>query len=250
MFGLPLMYEMALAATLACLIAWLAGRALCKNREHELRTDNKKLQAAYAHLEKQQLNQHADTLQLSEHLHTEQLKSATLENKLSHTEHLLNTIQDEQQQTLTELQSLGTYRIRFEELEKAHDDQSRQAVNLTKTVTEYEAQCDQLRTSVQQLQQDKHIADEQHAQQQAALEALRQEQQTLTDETENRDALIARLKQHIAELQHEATEKDAMIEQLNTTISTYMTSVDSTNQRISGLLGTLPSAQHEQQTHV
>ncbi|QLQ31892.1 MAG: hypothetical protein HZT40_10170 [Candidatus Thiothrix singaporensis] len=51
MLGLPLAYEMALVAALACLISWLMGRALCKSKEHEERAAKQSLQTTNDHLD-------------------------------------------------------------------------------------------------------------------------------------------------------------------------------------------------------
>ncbi|CAA6809589.1 MAG: Unknown protein [uncultured Thiotrichaceae bacterium] len=211
MSGLPLIYELALVATLVCLISWLMGRTLCKSREHEERAAKKALQAANEHLEAQLLDKDAETRQLSESLLAEQQALSMLQQQHDNTAHLLTKVQTEHQQSLSQIQTLHAYRTQFEALEKVHDEQAKLTVSLRET-----------------LQQEKQEATELMARQ-------------LQEEKTNADNLSAQLRKQIATLQQENTEKDATIVQLNDKVSSYRASVDSTNRRISSLLDTLPT---------
>lgn len=243
MSDLPLIYELALVAALISLLSWLMGRTLCKSREHEERAAKKALQSANKHLETQLQVKDTEIQQQSVNLQTLQQELSELLQQHSNTEHLLTRAQTDHQHSLTQVQSLNAYQAKFDALEKVHDDQARQTVNLQEALRK--AQHDMSKTvaahesTLRELREEKTNADNLIAEQQSALQALQQKQQAMENEAGKQDALVVQLRKKVGGLQQAATEKDATIEKLKARINEYMVATDSTNQRISGLLNTL-----------
>jgi hypothetical protein len=212
MLGLPLVYEMALVFTLACLLAWVMGRTFCKSNEYEIRTINKSLQAANDRLECLLVKKDQDIHQLSQRMQAEQKTVTELQNLQKITENLFAKLQVEHQASLATIQELAAYRIQFEELSKVHDDQSKQVVMLQATIRQTQDEmaqtialgkqrCNVLENNVLQFTEDKHNTDLLILEQQAVLTTYQQKQQALENEINNRNECIAQLEKQHSKLQ-------------------------------------------------
>ena len=254
MLGLPLIYEMVLVVTLACLITWLMGRTLCKSREHEERAAKQSLQTANEQLEALLAKKEAGTHQLAEQLKTARQDMTALQQQHKTTANLLKTLQQEHQTSLTSIQELTAYRVQFEELSKIHDHQARQVVNLQEHLTQTQGEMAQaaalseeqrvvLHNTIEQLRQEKQDAETQIAEQQASLATYLQQQQILASKASNQDELIAQLREKNAELQETNDKQRGIIDALNEKVNHYLQSVNSTNHRISSMLETFPHPQ-------
>jgi chromosome segregation ATPase len=249
MLGLPLLYEILLVVTLACLIAWLMGRTLCKSKEYEVRAANKSLQAANDRLESLLVKKEEEIHQSAQRLQTGQKTMAELQHQQKTAENLLAKLQQAHQASLASIQELIAYRTQFEELGKVHDGQSRQVITLQETLRQTQderaqamtldvEQRNALETTIQQLQKEKRDDDALIAEQQVAYQ---QQKQTFEKEADNLNELMVQLKKHNAELQEANEQQREVITALNEKVNGYLQSVDSTNRRIASMLAAFPA---------
>lgn len=247
MLGLPLAYEMALVAALACLVSWLTGRALCKSKEYEERAAKQSLQTAKDHLDALLAQKDGELQQWAERLRTEQQATAGLQHQYDAAVAELGRLQPEHQASLGEIQALGSYRTRFETLQQVHEGQAQQFVHLQEALQQGQRDMQQamasagqrqasLQAEIQALLADKQADSARIQALQNALAAQEQQQQALARDAQGQDGLIAQLRQQNAALQAANSQQQATIGALNAKLEGYLQSVTANNQRISSLL--------------
>ncbi len=269
MSDLPLAYELALVVAIACLISWFMGRVLCKSKEYVERAAKKSLKKEKEYLESQLEQKDVEIHQLSDQLKGEQRVITALKHQNDMTDEIFNTLKQDHKDTLNIVQRLTSYRTQFEELEKLHDDQSKQNIYLKETMEQAQSEvartailAEEQQATLVEYEQNQRKLEDTSTHQQSVIEQLQEKaqgsvstieqqnsdlteyarkQQELKKSSFNQNELIAQLRKQNADLQAINMKQSADIDGLTEKINGYLKSANTTNVRISSMLESFPN---------
>ncbi|OQX16358.1 MAG: hypothetical protein BWK73_03945 [Thiothrix lacustris] len=130
MWDLTLTYEISLLAAIFALIAWFMGRALCKSKEHQVRSHLVQQERENKRLESLLTKKDAEIQQAYDNTKHEQQKVMALEGQYAASQSTYEHLQTTHHNTLKELQSSQACQVKYEELNKHHADQAVEHLHL------------------------------------------------------------------------------------------------------------------------
>lgn len=239
MWNLTLTYEVGLLAAIFALIAWFMGRTLCKSKEHQVRSQLAQQERENKRLESLLMQKDTEIQQAYDNTKHEQQKLIKLEGQYATNQAVYENLQKTHHDVLKELQSSQASHVKYEELNKHHNNQAAEYLHLKELYqkTLIELQDMSSANTQQKIYLEKYKLDNEkltqdcdaHARTIAALQHSLEQQQTLLL---NRERSIHELtyqlgnaesqhKQTVEKYQQDLVKSNSVVNDLRSKVATY-----------------------------